>query len=99
MILEVATLGVQDGREADFEAAFEKASSAISGAKGYLGHELNRCLEQKGRYVLLVRWESVEAHTLTFKGSPEYEVFRMAIHPFYVKPPEALHYEGVVGGL
>ena len=99
MILEVATLQVHEGKEAEFETVFAWASSAISKAKCYLGHELNRCLERKCHYVLLVRWESVDAHTVTFKASSEYEEFRRSIHPFYVKSPEALHYERVEGGL
>lgn len=93
MILEVATLSVKDGLEAEFEAAFKKASRIIASAKGYGSHELWRCIETRGKYVLLVRWESVEDHTVGFKESAEYQEFRKAIHPFYVSPPAADHFD------
>jgi heme-degrading monooxygenase HmoA len=49
---------------------------------GYLGHELHACIEAENRYLLLVRWESVEAHTRGFRGSPEYERLESAAAPF-----------------
>ena len=73
MILEVAMLQVVAGKEAAFEAAFKEASPIIASMKGYLGHELQRCLEVTGRYVLLVRWQTLEDHTVGFRGSPDYQ--------------------------
>ena len=33
----------------------------IAAIPGYISHELQRCLERQNEYVLLVRWESIEA--------------------------------------
>lgn len=66
MILEVAILNVREGMTGDFESAFRQASPIIASMKGYLGHELQRCLEASNRYVLLVRWETLEDHTSAF---------------------------------
>ena len=56
MILEVALLDVRPGEETDFERAFARAQSILGSMGGYVSHELQRCVENPSRYVLLVRW-------------------------------------------
>lgn len=73
MILEVAILDVIPNQEKDFEIAFTSASSIISGMAGYLSHQLQRCVEKQNRYILLVQWETLEAHTVGFRGSEGYQ--------------------------
>ena len=72
MILEVAILDVPAGSRANFESSFGEAASIISASPGYISHELRRCLEVSNRYILLVNWDSLEAHTVGFRGSPAY---------------------------
>ena len=64
MILEIAQLPVKAGEEAAFEAAFDEAQKIIAAQPGYRSHELLRGADADNgsRYVLLVRWDSVEAH-------------------------------------
>ena len=69
MILESASLQVKPGESADFEAAFRVAERIIASMPGYRSHELQRCLEREGYYLLLVRWDSVEAHEEGFRKS------------------------------
>lgn len=92
MILEVAILNVIPGKQSEFEQAFEQAQSIISGMKGYLSHELQKCLEQDNQYVLLVRWETLEDHTVGFRGSPEYQLWKALLHHFYDPFPTVEHY-------
>ena len=73
MILEVATLHIKPGQEADFELAFAKTQKIIRSMKGYISHQLQRCLENKSRYILLVNWKSLEDHTEGFNNSKEYQ--------------------------
>ncbi len=96
MILEVATLHVRSGREAEFEQNFLEAQKNIASMPGYLSHELQRCLEVKGQYVLLVRWTSVEAHEVGFRQSAEYGQWKKLLHHFYEPFPEVHHYEQVL---
>lgn len=98
MILEVAVLNVRPGRAADFEAAFARASSIISGMRGYLSHDLRRCIEVPDRYILLVEWESLEAHTVGFRSSPEYQEWKRLLHHFYDPFPTVEHYEPLARG-
>ena len=83
------------GRQAEFEAAFREASPIIASMSGYLGHELQRCIEAPERYLLLVRWETLEAHTVGFRGSPEYQRWRALLHHFYDPFPVVEHFEAV----
>jgi heme-degrading monooxygenase HmoA len=93
MILEVAVLDVKPGMATEFEVAFRKASKIISSRPGYLSHELQRCLEKASRYILLVRWQTLEDHTIGFRQSPEYQEWRSLLHHFYDPFPIVEHYE------
>ena len=92
MILEVATLDVRPGLESEFEAAFDEAQTIIASMKGYISHELRRCIEVESRYLLLVNWETLEDHTEGFRGSEEYQRWRELLHHFYDPFPTVEHY-------
>jgi heme-degrading monooxygenase HmoA len=96
MILEVATLDVRAGQEQEFETAFRKASAIISGMGGYVSHQLQRCLENKSRYVLLVNWQNLEDHTVGFRESQEYQEWKRLLHHFYDPFPTVEHYESIL---
>ena len=95
MILEIAILNVKAGQEADFEAAFATASPIIASIKGYRRHELRRCLESANQYVLLVEWDTLEDHTIGFRGSEPYQEWRRLLHHFYDPFPTVEHYEAI----
>jgi heme-degrading monooxygenase HmoA len=96
MILEAAQLRVKAGEETAFEAAMVKAAPVIAAAAGYLGHEVQRCVETPGRYLLLVRWETLEAHTVGFRGSAAFGEWRSLIGPYFATAPVVEHYEEVL---
>lgn len=96
-ILEAAPLQVRPGQSDAFEAAFREAQAIISSMPGYRSHELQRCLERDGHYLLLVRWDSVAAHEEGFRKSPQYQRWKQLLHHFYDPFPTVLHYERVEG--
>jgi len=79
----------------EFEGAFRDASSIIASMEGYLSHELHRCLEVEGQYLLLVRWRTLEDHTIGFRGSAGYGRWRALLHHFYEPFPVVEHFEEV----
>jgi heme-degrading monooxygenase HmoA len=95
MVLEVATLQIKPGQTAAFEATFAQAQKIIASMPGYLGHELQHCLEHDHRYVLLVRWAKLEDHTVGFRQSAQYQAWRELLHHFYDPFPTVLHYSAV----
>jgi heme-degrading monooxygenase HmoA len=97
MILEVAILDVKPGQEAAFESDFMKASAYISSIDGYLSHQLQRCVEKTGRYILLVNWQSLEAHTEGFRKSPQYVEWKKLLHHYYYPFPTVEHYTLIHG--
>ena len=96
MILEVADFRIDPARRAEFEQALQHgASTVIAKADGYHGHTLLRCVESPDRCLLQVRWSSVEAHTVGFRGSPAFADWRAIVGPFFTAAPVVAHYEWV----
>jgi heme-degrading monooxygenase HmoA len=93
MILEVATLDIGRGACEDFEQAFRDATPIIASMPGYISHELRRCVEKPNRYILLVHWQTLEAHTVGFRQSAEYQRWRALLHRFYDPFPLVEHYD------
>jgi heme-degrading monooxygenase HmoA len=95
MILEAVMLQVKHGMEEEYEKAFRQASVIISSMNGYISHELQRCMETKGKYLLLVKWETLEDHTVGFRQSKEYQEWKNQLHQFYDPFPAVDHFETV----
>jgi heme-degrading monooxygenase HmoA len=95
MILEAAMLQVKQGKEQEFEETFRQASKIISSMGGYISHELQRCLEAEGKYLLTVKWETLEDHTFGFRQSNEYQEWKKLLHHFYDPFPTVEHFEKV----
>lgn len=91
-VVEQAVLDVKPGLEADFEAAFEKAREIIIGMNGCREVTLSRGVEHPGKYLLLVRWDTVEDHEVGFRQSPEYAQWRDLLHHFYEPFPVVEHF-------
>ncbi|ACO46660.1 antibiotic biosynthesis monooxygenase [Deinococcus deserti] len=97
MILEIARPTIRPGQTAAFETAFREAQQIIRGMSGSLRHELQQCLEDDHRYALLVWWETLEAHTMGFRSSTEYQQWRALMHHFYDPFPAVEHFVAVAG--
>jgi heme-degrading monooxygenase HmoA len=97
MVLELAILNVIPGREADFEGAFGEARSIIASMPGFVSLELQKCLERPNQYALIVRWSTLEDHTVGFRQSAEYQRWKQLLHHFYDPFPVVEHYRRVDG--
>lgn len=95
MILEIALLQVRPGQEAAFEQDFATAGQYISATPGYIRHSLRRCMEQSNKYLLLVEWQSLEDHTISFRQSPQYQEWKQLLHHYYDPFPTVEHYEEI----
>ena len=73
MILEVADIRIQPGRQAEFDAAIQHGvNTVISQAKGFAGFKVNKGIESPERYLLMIWWETLENHTVDFRESPAF---------------------------
>jgi len=96
MILEAAILQVIPGKETQFEQDFITAGQYISAIKGYNKHSLSRCIEQPGKYILLVEWETLEDHTIGFRQLSQYQEWKNLLHHYYDPFPVVEHFERVI---
>lgn len=92
MIMEAAMLQVKPGLATEFEQSFKEASPLIASIDGYLGHELQHCMEDEHKYLLLVWWRSLEDHTVGFRESAQYQEWKALLHHYYSPFPVVEHY-------
>ncbi|MEV4415626.1 antibiotic biosynthesis monooxygenase [Catellatospora sp. NPDC049609] len=97
MVLEVALIDVQPGREDEFAAAYAQARPWLAGTDGCVTVRMTRGIESPSRFVLLVEWESVQAHEENFRATDRFTQWRTLIGPFFAKPPLVEHFNDVVG--
>jgi quinol monooxygenase YgiN len=91
VILEIAQIEVRQGMEAEFEANVAKAAPLFAAAKGCHGMQLQRSLEFPLRYRLFVQWETVEHHTVDFRGSSDFQEWRRLVGHCFATPPNVEH--------
>ena len=98
MITEIAQIEVKPGMEAEFEAGVKSAAPLFKRAKGCRAMELRRSVEKPERYRLFVAWETVENHTVDFRGSEDFQVWRKLVAHCFASPPEVEHVAQVLRG-
>lgn len=94
MILELADIRIQPGQQAAFEEAIARGLSTVAvRAKGYRGAKVNHGIENPERYVLQIFWDTLEDHTVHFRGGPLFAQWRAIVGPFFAQPPVVEHFE------
>jgi heme-degrading monooxygenase HmoA len=95
--LEVAIFDIAEGQEEAFVDAYEHARHLVAQTDGCHSARMTRGVESPSRFVLLVEWESVEAH-LAFRDSERFGEWRGLVGPHFAAPPVVEHFENVGGG-
>lgn len=95
MVFEIAEIDVTPGQEDDFEKAVAEASLYFKEAQGYQSLALNRSVEYPSRYRLVVGWDTVDDHMVTFRESPGFQEWRRLASPFFAEPPRVEHVQTV----
>lgn len=98
MIYEVADLEVAPDAAQEFEAAVALAVPHFRNANGCHSFRLERSVDRPGRYRLVVKWDSVDAHMVDFRGSPGFAAWRALTSRFFVSPPMVDHVEAAIEG-
>lgn len=94
-VLEVALFQIHPGEMAAFESAIGQAFQYLQQTEGYIAHQLHHCLESEQTYMLLIHWDSLQAHLVTFRQSENYVQWRALISPYFAEPPQVMHYRSV----
>lgn len=95
MITEIAVLNIKKNQSELFETAFGEAQKIISSMKGYVEHELLKCLEAENKYTLIVRWQNIDDHSEGFRKSNKYIKWKNLLHHFYDPFPNVEHYKKI----
>jgi heme-degrading monooxygenase HmoA len=94
VILELADIRIHPGQNAAFEDAIQRGmSTVISRARGFKGAKVNRGVESPERYLLQVFWDTLEDHTVAFRGGPLFPEWRAIVGPYFAAPPVVEHFE------
>jgi len=96
MIHEIAEIEITPGSETRFEAAVAEASAEFRKAQGCRSLKLERSIENSSRYRLIVGWDSVDDHMVTFRNSEGFQIWRQLASPFFASPPKVEHVECVL---
>ena len=93
MILEIADIRIQPGKQAEFDVAIARGIAQVLGkAKGYVAHQVHKGMESPERYVLMVWWQTLEDHTVDFRESEAFKEWRAIVGPFFAAPPNVEHF-------
>ena len=98
MILEIAQIDVKPGMESEYEAGIRKAIPLFQRAKGCKSLSVQRSIEKPSRYRIIVQWDTLESHTVGFRGSNDFQEFRKLVGHCFAGPPEVEHMQEVVEG-
>ena len=97
MILEVADIRIRPGEQAAFDEAIQRGlNTVISQAKGFRGWKVNKGVESPERYLLQIFWDTLENHTVDFRGGPLFTQWRAIVGPFFASPPLVEHFDLLV---
>jgi heme-degrading monooxygenase HmoA len=93
LILELADIRIHPGQQAAFEEAIQRGvNTVISQARGFRGWKVNKGVESPERYILQIFWETLEDHTVHFRGGPLFPEWRAIVGPFFAAPPVVEHF-------
>lgn len=95
MVLEHAVFTIRPGTGEQFEAALARARHLLARSPGCLSVALHHGVEDPDRYVLLVEWETVEAHTEGFRQSDAFPEWRSLIGSYFAGDPVVEHLTAV----
>ena len=93
MFVERAEIPIASGRETEFAAAMASTGTALlAGAAGCTSARLGRGVENPGKFILLLEWDSVESHK-EFTKTAEFGRFKALAGPFFAGAPNMEHFE------
>jgi heme-degrading monooxygenase HmoA len=93
VILELVDLQILPGQHDAFEAALQEGlSTIIARSAGCRGWQVHRGIESAHRYVIQIWWDTLEDHTVGFRGSEAFGRWRALVGPFFAAPPAVEHF-------
>jgi len=76
----------------------KKAVPIFKRAKGCKSLALQRSVEKPSRFGLFIQWDTVENHTVDFRGSTDFQEWRKLVGHCFASPPDVEHVKEVTKG-
>lgn len=95
MIVEYIRYTVPCGQGHEFEQAYEAAAEPLLGSEHCLGYDVTRCSDVPAKYIVRIRWDSVDGHMKGFRNGPQFPRFAELVQPFFGAIEEMRHYDMV----
>jgi heme-degrading monooxygenase HmoA len=95
MVLELALIDVRPGEEDAFTSAYRRVRVEVVTTPGCRSVRMTRGVESPSRFVLLVEWDTVDAHLQNFRATDRFVRWRQAIGPHFAAPPTVEHFTDV----
>ena len=71
--------------------------AVVAQAQGFLGWQVHQGLESPERYLLMIRWETLENHSVDFRQGPLFAQWRAIVGPYLAAPPVVEHFQRAAG--
>ena len=97
MVTELAQFTAQPGMAEALEQGLRAAMAVIQRGVGCRAIRLRRCVEDANIFLYEIEWETLEHHTVTFRGGPLFAEYRAHINGLFVDPVNVRHYQLVDG--
>ena len=91
-VLEIATIRVTPGSEEGFVASYREGRRLLTEIPECRRVTMTRGIESPSTFVLLVEWDSVEAHIEKFRNTERWVSWRDLIGPHFAEPPVVEHF-------
>ncbi|MFC4336957.1 antibiotic biosynthesis monooxygenase family protein [Salininema proteolyticum] len=95
MVTEMAEIHVSPGQEESFIKAYREARELVAVSPGLRGMRMTQSVESPTRFMLVIEWDSVEAHEKGFRDTDRFPKWREALGPFFSRPPNVEHFDSV----
>lgn len=97
-VIENALIKIKPGTNRDFEKAVSAAIPIFQRATGARSLELEKFVDADNTYVLRVAWDSLEKHTVDFRESTGFTLWRGLVGDFFAEPPTVTHSQNLITG-
>lgn len=95
MVLEIARFQAVEGNSEELRAGLLCGAEVVRRSEGCRSVTVRRCIEDRSQFIFTIEWETLEAHTVIFRGGPLFAEYRSHINGLFVEPVAVNHYETV----
>jgi heme-degrading monooxygenase HmoA len=92
MVLEIGEILILPGQEDAFAAAYATARETLATTPGCQSVRMTHCVESPAKFVVLVEWDSIDAHLENFRATERFTTWRGLIGPYFDGAPLVEHY-------